>query len=67
VDDHFRVTVGIEAVTAFFKISAQFGEVVDLAVENDPNCFVFVEHRLVSAGQIDNAETAHAQSHAAFY
>src|SRR5205085_1985905 len=45
---------------------AQLGKIVNLAVENNPNAFVFVENGLMPAGKINDAETAHAQAHAVF-
>ena len=53
-------------MAALFQIRAQFAEVVDLSVENDANRLVFVEDRLVTAGQVDDAQAPNAQSDAAF-
>src|ERR1044071_5442500 len=44
------------------KISHQFDVVVNLAIEDDTDCAVLVENRLVAAGQIDDAEAAVSES-----
>ena len=40
---------------------AQFAKIVDFAVEDDSERSVFVPDRLAAAGQIDDAEAAHAE------
>ncbi len=42
VDDRLRVATGREAVTGTFQPMTQFGEIVDLAVEDDPDRSVLV-------------------------
>jgi hypothetical protein len=44
------------------QFRAQFREVVDFAVENDPNGPIFVVDGLVATGEVDNAKTSHPQS-----
>ena len=39
-----------------FQLSAQLLEIVNLAVENDPDGFFGVGHRLMAAGQIDDGK-----------
>jgi len=66
VNEHFGVGMGAEAVAATFERGAQMREIVDFAVEDDAHRAVFVEHRLVAAGEINNAQPAHAQHGAGF-
>jgi len=66
MNDYFGIGVGIEAVSALFELAAQFGKIVDFSVEDNPDGFVFVENRLMSTRQVDNAEPAHSQSNAVF-
>src|ERR1700722_1704847 len=67
MNDHFGVAVRSEAMTAFFQFDAQLGKVVDLAIEDNPDSFVFIEYRLMPARQVDDAEASHPHSHASFY
>jgi len=60
VDDGFGIGVGAVAVAARLQAWAQRGVIVDFAVEDDPNCAVFVAERLVPAGDVNNTETPHA-------
>ena len=62
MDDHFGVGVGIEAMAGLFEFLAQLGEIVNFAVEHHPDGFVFIVDGLVAAGQVDDAEPAHAQA-----
>ena len=64
VEDDLRVRPGGELVTAPDELLAQLDVVENLAVERDPERLVFVRHRLVSAGQIENAQSCVAQPHA---
>src|SRR5439155_18392030 len=50
-----------EAVARRLQLAPQFGEVVNLAVEDDPDRAVFVVNRLMSARQIDNAQAPHPE------
>src|SRR5437899_2496671 len=65
VHDHLSVTVCIELVTASFQLVSEFGEIVDFAIENDPDAAIFVVDGLMPGRQIDNAKPPHAQTHAA--
>ena len=62
VDNGFSVAVGAVDMAARLKLRPQFGVVVDFAVEDDPQGAVFVAERLMAGGEVDNAETAHAES-----
>src|SRR5580704_11805272 len=44
------------------KLTAEFVEIVYLAVEDDPNRFVFVVDWLVTSRQINDAEASHPQA-----
>ena len=44
------------------QIRAQFLKVINLAVVDDPSRLIFVEERLMTARQVDDAEAAHAQT-----
>jgi hypothetical protein len=65
MDDGFGVARRVEAVAVRFQLAAQLAEVVDLAVEDDPNSLVLVVNRLMPRGQVDDAEPAHAEAHPA--
>ena len=54
VNDHFGVGACVKTMAALLELGAQFLEIVNLAVEDDPDRFFGVRHRLVTAGQIDN-------------
>src|SRR5262245_55354029 len=57
VDDRFRVALRSEPVTARQEIRTQILEVVDLAVEHEPDRAVFVGNRLARIrGQVDDAQ-----------
>ena len=63
VDDHLGVAASGEPVAEPLEPLPQLPEVVDLAVERDPDRPVLVAHRLVAAGQIQDGEPALAQRH----
>src|SRR5437867_4730518 len=60
MDDGFCVAVGTIAMPALFQSCAQFGVIVDFAVEDDPNCAGLVAEGLVAAGDVNDAEAAHS-------
>jgi hypothetical protein len=49
-----------------FKLGPQFRIVIDLAVEDDGNRAVLVEHRLVPAIYVDDRKAAMAEADASF-
>src|SRR5882724_8860485 len=65
VNNHFGIRVCAKTMAAFSKFSPQLFEVVDLAVQDDPDCFLCIRHRLVASGQIDDRETAKAETNRA--
>src|SRR5258708_8518674 len=64
MNNDFGVAVGAEAMATAFELGANVEEVVDLAVVNDPGAAVFIEDWLVAAGEVDDAEAAHAETSA---
>jgi len=56
-----------ECVSAPQQLAPQLAVIVDLAVEDDDLGPIFVENRLAPAGQVDDAEPPHAQSHGAVH
>src|SRR3954469_1396079 len=62
MNDHFGVGVGAEGMALSFQRLPETFEVVNFAIEDDPNCAVFVLYRLMSTLEIDDAQTAHSQS-----
>ena len=65
MDDHLGVgMVGGEPVAGALSSLAQFDVVVDLAVEDDRDGPVLVEHRLLAGGHVDDGQPAHAERHA---
>src|SRR6266850_244254 len=62
MDNGFRVGAGSELMAARNQIRRKIGEVVDLAVEDNYNGTVFIENRLLSAAEIDNAQAAMPQA-----
>ena len=67
MDNDFRISVGIELVSSCLQVSAQFGEVINFPVENDPDALVFIVNGLATAGKINNAQSAHAQADLALH
>ena len=64
VQHGFRVARRAECMTPREEPRPQIAIVVDLAVEDDDFGPVFVENRLVTAAQVDNAEASHSESDA---
>src|SRR5271165_2057528 len=64
MNDDFGVGVRAHAMAVVFELGAEFEEVVNLAVENDPGATVFVEDRLMASREVDDAEAAHAEASA---
>ncbi len=55
MDNHFRIRVGIEAVTTRLELGAQLGKIIDFTVEDYPYAAVLVVDRLVPGRQINDA------------
>ncbi len=60
VDNDFCVGVGGEVMAASLKFGTQLLKVVDFSVENHAHGAVFVKDRLMSARNINDAETPDA-------
>jgi hypothetical protein len=58
MDDDLGVGTGAEDMAAAGKFHHQRLEIVDFAVEDDAHRVVFVEQRLVAAGDIDDRQAA---------
>ncbi len=56
VDDHFGVRLRAEAVAEPLELQPEVREVVDLAVEDDPDRPVLVGERLIARSKIDDAQ-----------
>ena len=62
VDENFGVGARTETIAMRDQFAAQFGEVVHLAVVNDPHRAVLARHRLMARrGKIDDGEPTVAQ------
>jgi hypothetical protein len=62
--DGFGIGAGPEGVAAALEVGPQILEVVDLAIEDDPHGAVFVRHRLVAAGEVDDRQAPEAEAEA---
>src|SRR5215831_13613016 len=56
VKDYFRIGASRKLVPLLNEFFAQFDVVKDLAVEGDPQIAIVDRHRLMAAGEIDNAQ-----------
>src|SRR3990172_555317 len=65
MNDHFRVTIGLEPMV-FFQFLLDLLVIVDLTIECDPYRTVFVRHWLLAALEVDNGKPAVTQSHSLF-
>ena len=61
VGDAFAVPVGHHPVPPSAQFGPEFGEVVDLAVEDHRHRAVLVVYRLLSPGHIDDREPSHSE------
>lgn len=62
VDDDFGVGAGFERMAALEEVFAKVPEVVDFAVEDNPDGAVLVGKRLVTAFEVDDREAAKAKA-----
>src|ERR1041385_4709184 len=58
VDDDFDVAMRLESMSFCDQFFAQRLEIVDFAIEGDPDRIVFIRQRLVSRKWVDDSETA---------
>ena len=61
VDDRFGVGMSLEPVAARLEIAPELEVVVDFPVEHNPDRPVFVGHRLLAAGAVDDGQPAVAE------
>src|SRR5271156_6891398 len=65
MNDYLRVCMGMKPMAARFQTRAQFLEIIDLAVEDEPDGAVFVGHRLTPRSRdVNNGESIVGDSHA---
>src|SRR5579862_8786183 len=64
MDEHLGVAARGKAVAGELQLATQGVMVVNLAVEDDGNRAVLVGNRLVTPGNVDDAQTPHAQRYA---
>jgi hypothetical protein len=62
VQDRLGIRSCSIAVTALLEPRPQFGVVVNLAVEHDPDGAVLIRHRLVAGGDVDDRQTSMRQT-----
>src|SRR6266566_5174536 len=60
----FGVRSAAKGVPTRFQVRAQLAIVVDFAVEDHGNAFVFVINRLLASDEIDDRQAPHAEAHA---
>src|SRR5690349_15230846 len=65
MDDDLGIAVRVETVPTHLEFAAEFREVVDFFVEDDPDASVLVVDRLLPAGHINAAEPAHPEPYRA--
>jgi hypothetical protein len=64
VNDGLGVTIRGVTMTAGLQLLPQSRVVVDFTIEDDPDGAILIADGLMSSGQIDDAETAHAEPNA---
>jgi hypothetical protein len=64
MDQRFGIALRFKAVPAFFQTCAQLQVIINRAVEDDMDRFVFVRNWLVAAGQVNDAEPSNRQTNA---
>ena len=58
MEDGFRVAMGVINVATSFERRSIISVVVDFAVVSDPHRAVFVRQRLMTTGQVNDAQSA---------
>ena len=66
VDNRFRVGMRLEFMAERFQLALQLAEVVNLAIKNNGDFFITAGDGLVSAREVDDGKTAHAERDFAF-
>ena len=62
MDDDLRIGSRSEYVPTRLQLTPEFQEIVDLAIEDDPNGFFLVRHGLVATRKIDDGEPSKPES-----
>src|ERR1700726_2420887 len=62
MDDRFCIALGAIAVATSDQFFSQCEVIVDFAIENDPYGSVFIANRLMTAGDINDAEPPHTDA-----
>ena len=65
MDDYFRVGIRPKLITLALQLRSQLSIIVNLAIEDYPNGFFCVRHRLMTAGQIDDGKPAESEANGA--
>lgn len=65
MDDNFSVGAGFEDVATLQEVVAKFLEIVNFAIENDPDSRVLVGERLMATLEIDDGEAAETKTNIA--
>src|SRR5437870_1926005 len=63
MNDDFRIRFGGEAMALGDQGGHQFNVVVDFAIEDDTDGAILVVDRLITPGQVDDAQPAIAKAH----
>ena len=63
VNDGLGVAIRTKVMTTLLKLFLQFTIVIDLPIQDDEDALIFVKNRLMTASQVNDRETAHAQGH----
>src|SRR5206468_2292648 len=61
VNDHFGIRLRSETVPPTLELLPELAEVVDLAVEDDPDCLPGIGHGLMASAQVNDGEPAKAE------
>src|SRR5437660_11857548 len=61
VNNHFGVGIRSKLMALALQLCSQFPVIVNLAVKNDPNCFLGIRHRLMTSGQINDGKSSEAE------
>ena len=62
VHNYLGVTVGPKTISQLFKFHSQFFEIVDFAIENDPDCLFGVGHWLMASGKVNDGKATKPQA-----
>jgi hypothetical protein len=66
VDDDFDIRIGPETMAAGLQVSAQFLVVVDFSIAHNRDSAIFIGNGLIAGLQVDDAQSAEAETDAWF-